>query len=271
MAADDSIEVNRVTGWGEPEYVGMLAFAALLVLLGCLERIVELRSARRPVVPRPRRRANVDWELSIPPAAPVTPDPDEVSLRPDTDPFASSSMGGSMAVATVDKAPSTVPWQIILAIVGGVAILAAATLEVVILVYHSTSIVTKSGTVTTTVTGPSAPPAALVTTCLGAGVVLLLVAAFFSRISKVAITGVGEIDLNSAATLAGKVAAKTGGDPAKATQLYKTAASQAAALVSQRAPATARIASFAHVGWNTESVLDDHTLQKMVDDAASGQ
>ena len=48
VAADDSIEVNRVTGWGEPEYVGMLAFAALLVLLGCLERIMELRSAQRP-------------------------------------------------------------------------------------------------------------------------------------------------------------------------------------------------------------------------------
>src|SRR5215472_11953611 len=144
-------------------------------------------------------------------------------------------MGGSMADGTADKAPSTVPWQVILAIAGGVAILAAATLEVVIPVYHSMSIVTMSGTLTTIVTGSSAPPAALVTTCLGAGVVLLLVVAFFSRISKVVITGVGEIDLNSAATLAGKVAAKTGGDPAKATQLYKTPATQAAALVSQRA------------------------------------
>jgi hypothetical protein len=59
-----------------------------------------------------------------------------------------------MAVATVDKAQSTVPWQIILAIAGAVAIFAAATLEVVILVYHSTSTVTKSGTVTTTITDP---------------------------------------------------------------------------------------------------------------------
>lgn len=176
-----------------------------------------------------------------------------------------------MAVATVDKTQSTVPWQIILAAAGVVAILAAATLEVVILVHHSTSTVTKSGTVTTTITGPSAPSAALVTTCLGAGVVLLLVAAFFSRISKIAITGVGEIDLNAAATLAGKVAEKTGGDPAKAAQLYKTAASHAAELVSQRVPATTRIASFARVGWNTESILDDQTLQKMVDDAANRQ
>jgi hypothetical protein len=46
VAADDSIEVNRVTGWGEPEYVGMLAFAALLVVLGCIERLVEMRSDR---------------------------------------------------------------------------------------------------------------------------------------------------------------------------------------------------------------------------------
>lgn len=120
-----------------------------------------------------------------------------------------------MAVPTVDKAQSAVPWQLILALAGLVAVVAAAVLEVVILEYHSTSTVTKSDTVTTTITGPSAPPAALVTMCLGAGVVLLLVAAFFSRISKVAITGVGEIDLNTAATLAGKVAKKTGGDPVK--------------------------------------------------------
>jgi hypothetical protein len=84
-----------------------------------------------------------------------------------------------------------------------------------------------------------------------------------------AITGVGEIDLNAAATLAGKVAEKTHGDPVKAEAMYKTAASQAAGLVSQRVPTTARIASFAHVGWNTQSVLDDQTLQKIVDDVAT--
>src|SRR5437762_64166 len=81
----------------------------------------------------------------------------------------------------------------------------------------------------------------LVTTCLGAGIVLLLVAAFFSRISKVAITGVGESDLEAAATLAGKVAEKTHGDPVKAAAMYKAAASQAAGLISQRVPTTARI------------------------------
>lgn len=74
VAADDSIEVNQVTGWGEPEYVGMLAFAALLVLLGCLERIVELRSARRPVVQRPQRIGNADRQVSeVPPSQSVPP------------------------------------------------------------------------------------------------------------------------------------------------------------------------------------------------------
>ncbi len=85
VAADDSIEVNRVTGWGEPEYVGMLAFAALLVLLGCLERIVELRSARRPVVQRPRRIGNVDRQVSVVPPWQATPS-GEVSSPPNTDP-----------------------------------------------------------------------------------------------------------------------------------------------------------------------------------------
>jgi hypothetical protein len=58
VAADDSIEVNQVTGWGNPEYVGMLAFAALLIVLGCVERIVQLRSARAPLVERPRHTGN---------------------------------------------------------------------------------------------------------------------------------------------------------------------------------------------------------------------
>jgi hypothetical protein len=174
-----------------------------------------------------------------------------------------------MAVATVNKSQSTVPWQISLAVAGVVTILAAAALEVVMLAHHSTSTVRKSGSLTTTITGPSAPPAALVTTCLGAGVVLLLVAAFFSRISKIAITGIGEIDLNSAATLAGKVAQKAGGDPAKAARLYKIAASQAAGLVGESVPAATRMASFARVGWNTESILDDQTLQNIVDKAAT--
>ena len=46
VAADDGAEVNRVAGWATPEYVGSLAFAALLIILGCLERIVKLWSAR---------------------------------------------------------------------------------------------------------------------------------------------------------------------------------------------------------------------------------
>ncbi len=58
VAADDEIEVTRIPGWGEPQYVGMLAFAALLVVLGCIERIVELRSPRAPLAKRPRRRTS---------------------------------------------------------------------------------------------------------------------------------------------------------------------------------------------------------------------
>lgn len=54
-AADDGAEIDHVTGWAMPEYVGTMAFAALLVVLGCLERLVQLRSARPPVVERPRR------------------------------------------------------------------------------------------------------------------------------------------------------------------------------------------------------------------------
>jgi hypothetical protein len=58
VAADDEIEVTRIPGWGEPQYVGMLAFAALLVLLGCIERIVQLRSPRAPLIEPPQRRTN---------------------------------------------------------------------------------------------------------------------------------------------------------------------------------------------------------------------
>jgi hypothetical protein len=44
--------VDQVSGWSMPEYIGAVSFGALLVVLGCLERIVQLRSARAPVVPR---------------------------------------------------------------------------------------------------------------------------------------------------------------------------------------------------------------------------
>jgi hypothetical protein len=170
-------------------------------------------------------------------------------------------------VATTEKPQTMDSWRILLAALGVLGVVAAVVLELVILRYHSTTTTTKIANVTTTVKGPSAPAAALVTTCLAAGLVLLLVTAFFGRISKIAITGVGEIDLNTAASLAGKVAAKAGKDSAAAEQLYKTAASKAAGLVSQRLPLTSRMAGLAPMAVSTPTALDDQTLQKLVDDA----
>jgi hypothetical protein len=103
-----------------------------------------------------------------------------------------------MTVAAVDRTKNPLLWQIMLGAAGAVAVAAGAVLEVVILKYHSTSTVNKNGNPTTTVTGPSAPTASLVTACLGAGLLLLFASAFFSRISKVVITGIGEIDLDGA-------------------------------------------------------------------------
>jgi hypothetical protein len=174
-----------------------------------------------------------------------------------------------MAVTTVDRSEHTLLWQITLAAAGLVAIAAAATLEIVILTYHSTSKVIKSGGTTSTIAGPAAPTAALVTTCLGASVLLLLAAAFFSRISKLVITGVGEIDLNAAATIAGKAAAKAGGDEAKTATIYKAAASRAAEMVARRTPVTTRISTLVPTRWQTAPLLDDGELQDLVDKAAA--
>jgi hypothetical protein len=173
-----------------------------------------------------------------------------------------------MTVATVDGTKNLLPWQIMLGTAGVVAVAAGAVLEIVIVNYHSTSTVTKSSDLTTTVTGPSAPPAALVTACLGAGVVLLLACAFFGRISKIVITGIGEIDLDAEAALAGKAAAKSGGDPAKTERIYKRAVSNAVGMVNQSAPTTTRVSTGAQIGWRVMPSLSEGTLQKLVDDAA---
>jgi len=172
-----------------------------------------------------------------------------------------------MTLATTDNPQRSGRWQIVIAFLGVLGIVAAVALELVILRYHSTSTVTRTATVITSTRGPSAPAAALVTTCLATGVTLLLVAAFFSRISKVAIAGIGQIDLSTAASLAGKVAAKAKGDPVRAEQLYKSAASKAAGLVSQRLPVMSRMASLAPTGWSPASSIDDAKLQELVDEA----
>jgi hypothetical protein len=172
-----------------------------------------------------------------------------------------------VTVLTTDTPQTRDPWRIFLAELGVLAVVAAVVLEVVILSYHSTTTTTKIANVTRTVKGPSAPAAALVTTCLATGLVLLLVTAFYGRISKIAITGVGEIDLNAAASIAGKVAAKAKGDSARAEQLYRAAASKAAGLVSQRLPLTTRMVGMTPMAVSTPTPLDDQTLQNLVDDA----
>jgi hypothetical protein len=173
-----------------------------------------------------------------------------------------------MAVSAAARTSASISWRIILAATGVLTVAAAAALEIVTVLHHSTSTVTKIGGITTTVTGPPAPASALVTACLGAGVLLLLAAAFFNRISKVTIPGVGEIDFETSTKIAGKAAAKSGGDAAKAAEIYKGAVWRAASLVGQRAPTITRVSSSARVGWNTESALDDQTLQQLVDEAA---
>lgn len=170
---------------------------------------------------------------------------------------------------------STIPWQRTLAITGILGVIAAFVLEITALRHHATTTVQKSATLTTTTTGPSAPPASLVTTVLAAGIVLILVAAFFSRINKIAITGVGEIDLNTAAAIAGKAAARARGDAKETERIYKAATSQAAGLVTrrvaelatQRVPAMNHLMSFAHTGSDLQPMLDDGTLQQIVDNA----
>src|SRR5262245_36459596 len=102
-----------------------------------------------------------------------------------------------MAAATIDRSTGVKAWQATLCVAGAALVVMSAILELVIIRYHSSTVVTKSGDTTTTVTGPSAPPATLVTACLGAGIVCILAAAFFSRISKVVVTGIGELDLDT--------------------------------------------------------------------------
>jgi hypothetical protein len=47
-AAAVGAEWDTARGWAVPEFFGGLAFGALLVLLGCLERLVQIRSDRTP-------------------------------------------------------------------------------------------------------------------------------------------------------------------------------------------------------------------------------
>jgi hypothetical protein len=159
-----------------------------------------------------------------------------------------------------------------LTVVGSVLVLAAAVLQWVISSYHSTTVVTKAGDTTTTVTGPSAPPATLVTTCLAAGIICILAGAFFSRISKVVVTGIGEVDLETQSALAGEVAKKAKGNPEMARKIYRKAAPQVAQKLAVRviagasgeaAPVTPNFAP-----QSIQVGLSDAELTDIVDEAA---
>lgn len=120
----------------------------------------------------------------------------------------------------VDSSQNARGWQQFLVVVGIALILASAGLQLVISRFHSTTTVTKHAGTTVTTTGPSAPPATLVTSVLAAGVISLFAAAFFSKINKIVIPGLGELDLDSQTAIAGKAAAATN-DPETAKQLVK--------------------------------------------------
>ena len=154
-------------------------------------------------------------------------------------------------------------WRFALAILGVVALVAGLVIEVVAVNYHQVAQASVTGTspdtVTTTVTGPSAPSSALITGLVGAAVILLIIAAFLPRISKVVFPWGGELDFGTSAALTGVIATKTS-DAAEAEKLYKGAA---AAIVSN-APSM-RVAARMPMSWNTQSLVDEGTLNQIVD------
>jgi hypothetical protein len=113
---------------------------------------------------------------------------------------------------------------------------------------------------TTIVTPAKAVPTeAIVTACLSAGAVLILAGAFFSRINKVVITGIGELDLDSQASLAAEAAKKTGGDANKTKSAYTKAAMKASGL-SATAAGVAETAP-------KEITLSDRQVQDLIEEA----
>jgi hypothetical protein len=153
-------------------------------------------------------------------------------------------------------------WQIALTVLGAALVIAGGVLEFDIL-HHSSSTVVRRltgstpGTVTTV--SAAAPAPSLVATCLGAGIVLLLVGAFFSRITKISIDNVGEIDLATVSKLADKSAQAADSVP-KAAQILKRAAAAVVERNRSSAPGGAPAGS--------SPPPDDATLQAMVDEAA---
>ena len=172
-----------------------------------------------------------------------------------------------MATVTVtapDSDQALKLWRIALTILGAVGIAAGLVIELVAVNYHQVTQATVTGTspdtVTTTVTGPSAPPTALITGLVWAGVILLMIAAFFPRISKVIFPWGGELDFGTSAALTGVIATKTS-DAAEAEKLYKGAA----AAITANAPPMRVAARMPVAAWNTRSLIDEGTLNQIVD------
>jgi hypothetical protein len=156
-------------------------------------------------------------------------------------------------------------WQVALTFLGAALVLAGGVLEFDILHHSSATVVRRltgktAGTVTTV--SAAAPATSLVATCLGAGIVLLLVGAFFSRITKISIDNVGEIDLATVSKLADKSAQAAADSVPKAAQIFKRAAT---AVVAERSSRVSRPSAVLAGGG---SPPDDATLQAMVDEAA---
>ena len=118
-------------------------------------------------------------------------------------------------------------WPTTLAILGGLAVITAVVFEAVSLRYHQVAQATVKGQVTTTVTGPGAPPVGLITAILGLGALFILAAAFFNRITNIAVPGLG-LTVAVQAKVAGKAAKAAHGDPEKTSEIYKRVAPEVA-------------------------------------------
>ena len=138
--------------------------------------------------------------------------------------LALTSTGDDVTREEEKKPINTRPWRIGM-VVGGILLLASAVvLEIVALKYHAVTQVVKetaksasmSTESTTTTKGPAGPPTATVATAAALGTALILVAAFFNRVTKIS---AGGVDLELAADVAAKAAAKSGGDSTKAAEL----------------------------------------------------
>jgi hypothetical protein len=139
--------------------------------------------------------------------------------------------GGKATMRPIRKAVAYF-WRAVLLFLSSVAILALVVLVVITAhVHHDTTVkVIRRANITTTITmAPrSAPSVILMIALLAIAVVFFLTAIFFESISKISIAGIGEIDIKTAATLAGEAAEATGGKRDQAIQIFNQVAPQVA-------------------------------------------